>query len=69
MSEQTEPTVTVGNKTYEISDLSAEVREMLSLHEQAVQMAVTAKRQAAIHDLAVANIASMVEKALKEAEE
>jgi hypothetical protein len=42
---------------------------MLSLHEQAVQMAVAAKRQAVIHDLAVANIASLIGKAVEKTEE
>jgi uncharacterized protein (DUF305 family) len=45
------------------------VKEMLSLHEQAVQMATAAKRQATIHDLAVANIAAHIEKAVQETEE
>ena len=67
--EQAEPTLTVGENTYPVSELSDEVKEMLSLHEQAVQMAVGAKRQAAIHDLAVANIASLIEKKLAATEE
>jgi hypothetical protein len=67
--EQAEPTLTVGENTYPVSELSDEVKEMLSLHEQAVQMAVAAKRQAVIHDLAVANIASLIEKAVEKTEE
>ena len=59
---QEEPTLTVGDTTYPISELSDEVKEMLSLHEQAVQMSTAAKRQGIIHDLAVANIASLIEK-------
>jgi hypothetical protein len=68
-TEDAAPTLTVGDTTYAVSDLSDEVKEMLSLHEQAVQMAVGAKRQAVIHDLAVANIASMIEKKLAETDE
>jgi len=64
-----EPTLTVGENTYLVSELSDEVKEMLSLHEQAMQMAVGAKRQAAIHDLAVTNIASLIEKKLAETQE
>ena len=67
-AEDAAPTLTIGDKTYAVSDLSNEVKEMLSLHEQAVQMAIGAKRQAAIHDLAVANIASLIEKKLAETE-
>jgi hypothetical protein len=66
---QEEPTLTVGDTTYPISELDDEVKEMLSLHEQAVQMATAAKRQAAIHDLAVSNIASLIEKRLTETDE
>jgi len=67
--EQAEPTLTIGETTYPMSTLSDEVKEMLSLHEQAMQMSTTAKRQAAIHDLAVANIAAHIEKAVQETEE
>jgi len=42
---------------------------MLSLHQQALEMSNAAKRQATIHDLAVASIASTIEKALNETEE
>ena len=64
-----EPTITVGDTTYPISELEDEVKEMLSLHQQASEMATGAKRQAVIHDLAVANLASMIEKRLTETEE
>ena len=67
--EQAEPTLTIGETTYPVSTLSDEVKEMLSLHEQAVQMSIAAKRQATIHDLAVANIAAHIEKAVQEPEE
>ena len=67
--ENEEPTLTVGDTTYPVSELGDKVKEMLSLHEQAVQMATAAKRQAVIHDLAIANIASMIEKAVTETEE
>jgi hypothetical protein len=64
-----EPTLTIGDTTYPISGLTDEVKEMLSLHNQAVEMATAAKRQAVIHDLAVLNIASMIEKKVLETEE
>jgi len=64
-----EPTITVGETTYPISELEDEVKEMLSLHQEAQQMALGAKRQAAIYDLSCQNIASMIEKKLTETEE
>ena len=67
--QEAEPTITVGDTTYPISELEDEVKEMLSLHQEAQQMALGAKRQAVIHDLAVANLASMIEKRLTETEE
>jgi len=64
-----EPSITIGDTTYLISELSDKVRELLSLHEQAVQMAVGAKRQAVIHDMAVANIASFIQKEISDPSE
>ena len=61
-----EATVTIGDTTYPISELSDQVKELLSLHEQASQMTIAARRQAAIHELSVTNIASMIEKAISE---
>ena len=68
-AKQEELTLTIGDKTYPVSELSDEVKEMLSLHQQAMEMSVGAKRQATIHDLAVSNIASLIEKKLAEVEE
>lgn len=53
-------TVTIGEKQYEIAKLSVEVRELLSLHAQAQEMMVNARRQAAIHELALVNIANII---------
>jgi len=64
-----EPSITIGDTTYFISELSDKVRELLSLHEQAVQMAVGAKRQAVIHDMAVANIVSFIQKEISDPSE
>jgi|TARA_B110000259_G_scaffold164605_1_gene190792 hypothetical protein len=69
MTEQAEPTLTIGETTYVVSELSDEVREMLSLHQQAKEMAIHAKRQATIHDLSVENLAARIEQAVKETEE
>ena len=69
MTEQEDPTITIGDTTYLVSDLSDEVKEMLSLHQQAQEMSMHAKRQATIHDLSVENLAARIEKAVKETEE
>ena len=69
MTEQAEPTLTIGETTYVVSELSDEVREMLSLHQQATEMSVSAKRQATIHDLSVESVASRIEQAVGETED
>jgi len=66
---EAEQTITIGEKTYPVAGLSDQVKEMLSLHQQASEMAMGAKRQAAIHDLAVQNLAAMIEKAVTDADE
>ena len=69
VTEKEEATITIGDTTYPVSELSDQVQEMLSLHQEATHMAMGAKRQAAIHDLAVQSIAAMIEKAVTETEE
>jgi len=69
MTEQAEPTLQIGETTYIVSDLSDEVKDMLSLHQQAQEMAVHAKRQATIHDLSCENLAARIEKAVKDTED
>lgn len=64
-----EATITIADTTYPVSELSDQVKEMLSLHQEASHMAIAAKRQAAIHDLAVQSIGAMIEKAVTETEE
>ena len=69
MTEQEDPTITINDTTYAVSDLSDEVKEMLSLHQQAKEMAIHAKRQATIHDLSCENLAARIEKAVKDTED
>jgi hypothetical protein len=71
MTEETKetPMITIKDKTYNIEELSDKTKELLSLHEQAMQMAVGAKRQAAIHDLSVQSLVKMVEESVEEAVE
>lgn len=53
-------TVTINDQEYKIEDLSNEVKELLSLHAQAQEMMVAARRQAAIHELAVSNLSNLI---------
>lgn len=61
MTQAQEPTVTINGTEHKLSDLSDLTKELLSLHEQATQMAMKAKREAVIHDLAIANLAEKIE--------
>jgi len=71
MTEDTKetPMITIKDKTYNIEELSDKTKELLSLYEQASQMSVGAKRQAAIHDLSVQSLVKMVEESVDEVEE
>jgi len=60
MNDQQPQTVTIGEKIYPIEDLSNEVKELLSLHAQAQDMMINARRQAIIHELSASNLASMI---------
>jgi hypothetical protein len=53
-------TVTIGDKQYEIAKLSNEVKELISLHGQAHDMMVAARRQAVIHEVSVVNLANLI---------
>ena len=66
IAKRPEPTVTVGNKSYNISELSDEIKDLLSLHDEAQENAIKAKREAAINEIAVANLANLSEKELTE---
>ena len=58
-------TVTIDDVEYSIADLSDEVKEMLSLHAQANEMMVGARRQAVIHEVSVTNLASLISQRVK----
>lgn len=66
VAKQPEPTVTVGDTVHNISDLSDQVKELLSLHDEALRTATKAKREAAIHEIAVANLAALIDKELED---
>lgn len=58
-------TVTIDDVEYPIADLSDEVKELLSLHAQANEMMVGARRQAVIHEVSVTNLASLISQRVK----
>ena len=58
-------TVTIDDVEYQIADLSDEVKELLSLHAQANDMMVGARRQAVIHEVSVPNLASLISQRVK----
>ena len=60
MQEQDVRTVTINDQEYSIDDLSNEVKELLSLHAQAQEMMIGARRQATIHELAVSNLSNLI---------
>lgn len=64
-NDQAEQTITINDTVYPISGLSNESKELLSLHEQATQMAVQAKRQATIHDLSIENLVARIGKSVE----
>jgi hypothetical protein len=67
--ETSPPTLTINDKEYLIDDLSDKVKELISLYDQAQQMSVAAKRQAAIHDVSIDSLVKMVEEELQEKED
>lgn len=58
-------TVTIDDVEYPIADLSDEVKELLSLHAQANEMMIGARRQAVIHEVSVTNLASLISQRVK----
>ena len=58
-------TVTIDDVVYPLDDLSDEVKELLSLHAQANDMMIAARRQAVIHEVSVTNLASLISQRVK----
>ena len=54
------PKITLRDKEYLISELSNAVNELLSLHGEAHDKMLKARRQAAIYEIASQNLAHMV---------
>jgi 1,2-phenylacetyl-CoA epoxidase PaaB subunit len=60
MAEVTTPSVTIDGKQYELDKISNEVKELISLHAQAQEMMISARRQAVIHEVSAINLASII---------
>lgn len=61
MNDAAQPqTITIDGEEHLIDDLSDEVKELLSLHGQANDMMIGARRQAIIHEVSVTNLASLI---------
>ena len=60
--------ITIDDVEYLIEDLSDEVKELLSLHGQASEMMIGARRQAIIHEVSVTNLASLIGQKVKESD-
>lgn len=60
MTDVTAPMVTIDGKQYELDKISNEVKELISLHAQAQEMMITARRQAVIHEVSAVNLANII---------
>lgn len=60
MTDVTAPTVIIDGKQYELDKISNEVKELISLHAQAQEMMITARRQAVIHEVSAVNLANII---------
>lgn len=61
MNDAAQPqTITIDGEDYDIESLSVEIKELISLHAQANDMMIGARRQAIIHEVSVTNLASLI---------
>ena len=63
-----EATITVDDVSYPISTLADSTRELLQLYSEAEAAMLAARRQAAISELAVKSLSSMISASVKEGE-
>jgi len=60
MTDVVPPMVTIDGKQYELDRISNEVKELISLHAQAQEMMIAARRQAVIHEVSAVNLANII---------
>jgi hypothetical protein len=61
-------TLIIDGEEYDIESLSGEIKELLSLHAQANDMMIGARRQAIIHEVSVTNLASLISQKVTDGE-
>jgi hypothetical protein len=64
-----EATIIVDDVSYPISTLSESTKELLSLHAEATQEMLKARRAAAIQEISVKSLATMISASVKEGEQ
>ncbi|MAO23262.1 MAG: hypothetical protein CMJ25_21120 [Phycisphaerae bacterium] len=69
MTQEGTPTITVDDKQYDIEGLPDEVKELLTLHQQAQAAMLTARRESLIQEVAVNGLVSSISARLKALEE
>ena len=70
MSEQENiPKIFVDDVEYPIDSVSNEVKELLSLHQEAQAIMVEARKRALIHELAIANLTQLIKQKIEQPSE
>jgi hypothetical protein len=68
-STEQETTIIVDNVSYPVSGLSDQVKELIALHNEAMEAMLAARRSATIHEVSMKSLANMISTSLKEGEE
>lgn len=67
-SSEQEATIIVDDISYPVSTLSDSTKELLALHHEATQEMLAARRAAAIREISVKSLATMISASVKEGE-
>jgi len=62
------PSIVIDDESYEIESLSDKAKELLSLHQEAQQEMLSARRKALVAEVAVNSFVQMISAAVKEEE-
>lgn len=68
-AQEESPSIVVDDQSYEIESLSDKTKELLSLHQEAQQKMLEARRKAVIAEVAVSGLVQMISAAVKEEEQ
>lgn len=66
VAQEETPSIVVDDQSYEIESLSDKAKELLSLHQEAQQKMLEARRKAVIAEIAVSGLVQMISSAVKE---